>query len=193
MVVKEICHWNFMLKMAKNKCIYLLFIIVISSCVTSPFRKPDYDFIHSTNTFILKVPFIEQDNKSTCGYAALLMVMKYWGIDKELKYLEHKYPLSKNGLSGHELMNVAKNEGFKSVIYKSNRDDLYKHIRDTRPIIVMIGSEKKRHYVVVCGWSIDEKIFVMDPLKGLLYIDYVDFSRMWDASNNFAMIVIKEL
>jgi hypothetical protein len=33
----------------------------------------------------------------------------------------------------------------------------------------------------------------MDPLKGLLYIDYVDFSRMWDASNNFAMIVIKDL
>ncbi len=182
-----------MIKMVKNKCIYLLFIIVISSCAESPFRKPDFNFVQSTNTYILRIPFIEQKNESRCGYASLLMVMKYWGIDKELKELEHKYPLSKDGLSGHELMIIAKKEGFKSVIYKSDRDDLYKHIQETRPIIVMLGSKKKRHYVVVCGWSIDEKIFVMDPLKGLLYIDYVDFAGRWNASNNFAMIAIKDL
>lgn len=173
-----------------------LFIVSMGSCVSIRsilfYKRVTQKYAESDRTYILKVPFIRQDDQSCCGRFSLAMVIGYWTGNVDLASEFAKFGICPiNGFSGGELKNLAISKGFKAILFTGETSDIFKHLKATRPIIVLTGKEGTRHYVVVNGYSeIDKHIIFIDPDKGMLFQDIEEFYELWTQANRFALLII---
>lgn len=142
------------------------------------------------DTYILKVPFIKQENETCCGAASLAMNIQYWTEDPESVAFLKGIECPEKGFKGKELMAMAVAKGFKAVIYKGGLPDLFKHLTATRPVMVMLKRYGALHYVVVVGYSQDGRIIINDPLKGQVVYDNEFFMDLWKGARYFSMLVV---
>lgn len=182
----------------------ILYFITVSSCAT--FHPVSSDYAKSKNTYILKVPFIEQEREGCCGLHCLAMVLSYWRDN--ITAVDSIYQLNcpKNGFSGAELRDMAYMNGFHAYIFKGDLSNLYHHLNATRPLIIMLGEKgilelagsfldfgnhDKLHYTIVTGYAKARKrIILMDPSRGLISISENDFSAAWERAHRFAMLIV---
>jgi len=183
-----VIRWEEITKIFLLSLINLLFL----GCSSISSNLVTQEYAESDRTFILKVPVINQKNPECCGRVSLAMVMGYWTekLDEAISFATMGV-CPKGGFSGKELKNLAISHGFQVYIFSGEIVNLIEHIKATRPIIVMIGDEGSRHYVVVNGYSdVDKRIIFIDPARGTVFMDFTDFHAIWTQSKRFAMLIV---
>lgn len=140
----------------------------------------------------LQVPFVPQE-KDTCGAAALVMVMRYWGaeashdpiaealVDRELR-----------GIRGSRLADFARERGMVAIVFAGDMVILGDHLAKGRPLVVAIDAGRGRlHDVVVVG--LDDargEVIVHDPARGASRrVAAGEFERKWTASGRWTLLV----
>lgn len=130
-----------------------------------------------------------------CGIAALEMIESFYKTPVKSQYHESlKVGVAANkGTSGAHLKEAFINSDYNAVIFPGELSlsfaGLYHHIDSGHPVIVMFGSETKRHYIVVFGYdSENQKIYFNDPLKGIVILSAESFLKNWQMANNFSLL-----
>lgn len=124
-------------------------------------------------------PFEQRENY--CGPSCLKMVLDYYGIEKSEKELVRLSGTSKHGVTGEDMLKVAKKFKLKGFI-KDNVDikDLRKYVNKKKiPVIVSWFSEDDGHYSVVVNLD-RENIYLQDPYLGhVRAMSIKKFKRLW--------------
>ena len=140
---------------------------------------------------MIKVKLFKQ-SKGFCGPASLKMVLSAYGITKSEKNLAKLTKTTrKKGCSEKNIIEVAKNLGFKAYIkQKSSIKELKKLIKKKIPIIVdWFSPEEAGHYSVVVGFEKD-KIILADPHFGKLKKHKINwFEERWHDIVNDKLIL----
>lgn len=172
-----------------------IFIVLFFLGCTIPYHHVTPDYIKCENNFIIDVPVIKQKGNNCCGVACLSMVITYWYIyDDHLLDLLQKLKCPKKGFSGKELKSIAENNGFNAYIFRGRMYDILRHIKSTRPLIVMLGSGKIRHFSTIVGFSEEKQhVILIDPNKGMVYMKYKDFMVAWEESKRFTLLIVPKI
>lgn len=130
-----------------------------------------------------------------CGIAALQMIESFFKVPIQTQYHENLVAgvNASNGTSGAALKDALINSGYNAVIFPGDLSNgvagLYHHIDSGHPVIVMIGAETKRHYLVAFGYDPEnQKIYFNDPLKGAVAYSSESFLKFWQSANNFSLL-----
>lgn len=130
-----------------------------------------------------------------CGLAALQMIQNFYHLPIEKKYLDElkAEALANQGTSGASLKEAMVNSGYHAVVFPGNLTHdtagLYHHLDAGHPLIVMIGTELKRHYLVAFGYDPgNQQIYFNDPLNGPISFSAESFLKFWTPANNFAFL-----
>ena len=99
------------------------------------------------------------------------------------------------GTSGLSLKQAFADSGYESVIFPGelnhNITGLFHHLDAGHPLIVMIGPELKRHYLVAFGYDPKtQHVFFNDPLNGALVFSYESFVEFWQTAHHFTLLAI---
>jgi len=168
--------------------------LVFASCAQKSVYAPvSADYETSADTRVLNVPVHLQKKGPCCGSACLGMVMAYWDISPSAVSALETGPCPRNGFSGEELAGLANSVGFSARVYSSGLDDLFSHLEATRPVIVMLGGEGQRHFMVAVGHSKDKsRIIFNDPAHGRVWLSLEDFRDRWRMAANFALLAVPQ-
>ena len=147
---------------------------------------------------ILDFPHVVQPNGYSCGTAATLAILVYYGIvDQKEPFLEQiLHTNSNDGTRVLDIIAYLNTQGLSVDARKMQIADLESYIDQEIPILVMIQAWPENepidyptawddgHYVVVIGYS-DEHLFFMDPvLYTIGYITKQEFlERRHDQDN----------
>lgn len=142
---------------------------------------------------LLQVPFVDQE-KDTCGAAALAMVLAYWGqaaphneiagelLDRELR-----------GIPGSRLRDFAARRGMTAIDYEGDLAQLKDYVAKGRPLIVALKVKGGRyHNVVVVGFD-DERhvLLVNDPAVGAAReANEREFEKRWRGAGHWTLLVM---
>jgi len=153
----------------------------------------------------LDVPFVKQ-SEDGCGSAAISMVLQYWNahgvpinaqradaeaIQKQL------YSRRGRGIFASDMESYLKDSGFRVFLLDGSWEDLQKHLKQGRPLIVSLqpgSASAPLHYVVVTGidWQ-NDAVFIHDPACGkLLRIGRADFEKQWRSKRNWMLLAVPE-
>jgi len=148
---------------------------------------------------LLRVPLARQSTNWTCGVAALQALLRYFGLDLDIREDNLCKELKAgpdHGTRYVEIMRVAKERG---LVVEERRgktiDELKQDVDKGTPVLVCYqawvepeGDETRDwserwddgHYSVVVGYD-DERLFFMDPstLGSYAYIPYGEFEARW--------------
>ena len=142
---------------------------------------------------LIKVPLVRQPNTYTCGVAAVLSILGYYG--KELSYDDLTKELKatdKNGVDHRDIIKFFKTNGFDVELQKGMlMSDLMGCIDESIPVIVCLQawaqdsiveaeSWEHGHWAVVVGYD-EENVYLMDPstLGNYTYIPIDEFAQRW--------------
>ncbi|MBI5845281.1 MAG: C39 family peptidase [Deltaproteobacteria bacterium] len=180
--------------MKKSIFTVLCFCFIFTSCATrAVHNQVSAEYEKGGETYILDVPVRLQEKGPCCGSACLGMVMAYWGLSPEAVSALLASPCPREGFSGEELCGVAASVGYSARVYSSRIDDLFGHLSATRPVIVMMGEEGRRHFAVAVGYSKDRsRIILNDPAHGRVWLDSEDFADRWRKAANFALLAVPQ-
>ncbi len=171
--------------------ILMAFSALFFACAESPYHQVTAEYEAGDQTLILDVPVKRQASGPCCGSACLAMVLSYWGLDPAAVSAVAGGPCPKEGYSGGELADLARSVGYTARVYTSSFEDLEAQVVATRPVIVMLGGEGRRHFLVVVGLSRDRSRVIMnDPTSGRVFLETADFRERWRISANFALLVL---
>lgn len=169
--------------------------LFLSGCALSSAR-PFFLTRESASAKKLIVPVVRQSDVNMCGVAALQMIENFYQAPVQAqshKNLVESVNASK-GTSGAALKDAFINSGYSAVIFPGDLSNgitgLYHHIDNGHPVIVMIGAENQRHYLVAFGYDPEnQKIYFNDPLKGAVAYSSESFLKFWQPANNFSLLV----
>lgn len=169
-------------------CLLLLF----ASCATKAVYNPvSAEYEKGGDTYITNTPVHMQKKGPCCGSACLGMVMAYWDISPAAISALENGPCPREGFSGEELKGLATSLGLSARVYSSGLDDLFASLAATRPVIVMLGGEGQRHFMVAVGHSKDKsRIILNDPAHGRVWLGVDEFHDKWRKAANFALLVV---
>jgi ATP-binding cassette subfamily B protein RaxB len=71
------------------------------------------------------LPVISQDQIAECGLTSLTMIFQFHGLDVSLASLREKYPVSNQGQSLEDLIEICDNEGFMADGFKMEMNDFH--------------------------------------------------------------------
>ena len=131
-----------------------------------------------------------QDDLKDCGICSLLSIIKYYGGDVPKEYLRELTKTNKTGVSALNIIKAARELGFEAYGLKGKLKDIKK---EYLPIIAHVTiDEKYNHFVVI--YKIDlikNKILIMDPKKGFVYITFSTFTSI--STNYFLFLKKKQI
>lgn len=129
-----------------------------------------------------------QDDLKDCGICSLLSIIKYYGGNASKEYLRELTKTDKTGVSALNIIKAARELGFEAYGLKGKLKDIEK---EHLPIIAHVTIDKKyNHFIVI--YKIDlvkNKILIMDPKKGFVYITFSNFSSI---STNYYLFLKKK-
>lgn len=111
-----------------------------------------------------KYPFVKQEGIKDCGVACLSMIIEYYKGYVNYERLIDMTKTNKNGSTALNLIETAKNLGFKAMGIKTNLNNINSK-RINLPCIAHVTLNKTyKHYVII--YRIDNKkkeILIADP------------------------------
>jgi len=158
----------------------------------------------SAQTMWLDVPFVRQE-KNGCGAASIAMVMQYWErqqgepISKSANAAHIQnllFSKKTHGIYASDMDGYFEQHGFRAFAFEGNWDEVQKHLKRGRPLIVALKIASDRypmHYVVIAGLGNDETILVNDPAqRKLLKEDRSTFDREWSAAGRWTLLAVPQ-
>ncbi len=152
------------------------------------------------DSIVLNVPLVRQEDRRTCGFAAVTMLSRYYKApiseeDGELIRIEAE---SEEGVSGRFLKEVLERNGFRVYVFpgelfdKESARGVAYHLDRGRPLVVMLSPKGSRHhYMVVSGLNASKDFVVCeDPDKGKVICRGRAFRKMWKRSNFFTLLAV---
>ncbi|EEP59808.1 C39 family peptidase [Sulfurihydrogenibium yellowstonense] len=144
---------------------------------------------------VLNVPF-ERQKSEFCGPASLSSVLRYYGqnISQE-EIAKSVYARNLKGALITDLENFAKEKGFKTVLKKSDIDEIKKFIDERKPVIALIDYGylfiTKPHYVVIIGYN-DNGFIINDGYEERKNMSYGEFLDKWEKLGKVILVVYQE-
>lgn len=188
--------------MAARRChawTLALAIALAAGCALSPLRPYEPQLVRGKSV-ALDVPLVRQEGKNTCGFAAITMLLRYYGVSirDEDRELVRRSAGTKEGVSGRMMEEVLERNGFRVYIFagtlldeESPRGIAY-NLKQGWPLVVMVSPRGKRdHYMVVSGLSVQkDQVFFEDPDKGKVACSGPAFRKMWERGNFFTLLAV---
>lgn len=143
---------------------------------------------------LLDVPFVKQKDEF-CGPASLSSVFKFYGIDIPQEDIgKEVYNPKLKGALITDLEDFAKSKGFKTVLKKSNINEIKVFIDEKKPVIALIDLGfwiiSQPHYVVIVGYN-DKGFFVHSGYEEKVFIPYEDFEKKWNKLGKTILVIYK--
>jgi ABC-type bacteriocin/lantibiotic exporter with double-glycine peptidase domain len=144
---------------------------------------------------VLNVPF-ERQKSEFCGPASLSSVLKYYGqsISQE-EIAKSVYLKNLKGALITDLENFAKEKGFKTILKKSEIDEIKKFIDERKPVIALLDYGHlfitKPHYVVIIGYN-DNGFIINDGYEERKNMSYGEFLDKWGKLGKVILVVYQE-
>jgi hypothetical protein len=139
----------------------------------------------------LGVPLVRQETNFSCGPAALLAILRYWGVDDGIGEEDLYADLGTTAADGTELGNLAdgaEERGLDTAVSASacSLEDLESALLAGGTAILNIqahgsgdyAGRDDGHYVVLIGMD-DENVYVMDPSQGYGYLSREALLDRW--------------
>ena len=112
-----------------------------------------------------KYPVFIQDEEMACGAYCILMLLKYYGYDEEVKEVKKKARLNQNGISIKGIIECLKEYQVEAKAYEATLEDIQREVQ--LPCILYMIYENLGHFVVLYEIK-DEEYIIGDPAKGLV-------------------------
>ena len=112
-----------------------------------------------------KYPSYIQDEEMSCGAYCILMILKYYGYQEEIKEIKKKTRLNQNGISIKGMIECLKEYQIESKAYEASIEDIQQNIK--LPCILYMVYKDIGHFVVLYEIKDDEYI-IGDPAQGLV-------------------------
>ena len=106
-----------------------------------------------------------QDEEKACGAYCILMILKYYGFNEEIKEIKKKARLNQNGISIKGMIECLKAYQIEALAYHCSLDDLKNEGK--LPCILYMIYEGVGHFVVLFEIA-NEEYIVGDPARGLI-------------------------
>jgi ABC-type bacteriocin/lantibiotic exporter with double-glycine peptidase domain len=123
-----------------------------------------------------RFPVVKQHDRSDCGPAALLSVLRYYNGDSSMARLRELCQTGSEGSTMFDLVEAARRLGFEASGVRGEYSDL---LQETMPCIAhVVKDEKFTHYVVI--YALNRKhVLLGDPARGLYKLTRVQFLSIW--------------
>lgn len=157
---------------------------------------------------LIDVPYVAQ-TRDGCGSAAISMVMRYWGgrsanakssatdSSNPERIQSALYSPAVRGIPASSMKRYFLDSGYRVVDFAGNWDDLQHHLREGRPLIVVLRASGRLgplHYVVVTGIDAEGKyVFVHDPAQQeSLRMSREGFESEWKPMHNWTLLAVPQ-
>jgi ABC-type bacteriocin/lantibiotic exporter with double-glycine peptidase domain len=149
----------------------------------------------------LDVPFVRQQ-KNGCGAASIAMVMQYWQrqqgkpprVDPD-EIQRALYSRRAHGIYASDMERYLRQQGFRTLAFAGNWEDLKEHLEKGRPLIVALNlGHSDLHYVLVAGMDWEQGVVLKnDPSeRKLLKEDRSRFEKEWKAAGNWTLLAVPQ-
>jgi ABC-type bacteriocin/lantibiotic exporter with double-glycine peptidase domain len=123
-----------------------------------------------------RFPVVKQHDRSDCGPAALLSVLRYYRGDSSMARLRELCHTGSEGSTMYDLIAAARRLGFEASGVRGEYADL---LREKMPCIAhVLKDEKFTHYVVIYALN-QKRVLLGDPARGLYKLNRSRFTRIW--------------
>jgi ABC-type bacteriocin/lantibiotic exporter with double-glycine peptidase domain len=139
---------------------------------------------------------VRQQSQLDCGPAALVMVVRRWGVSLDLRTATRQAGRrSGRGVRLGALRAVARHSGLSAFAIRADRATLIHELERGRPVLVGLlrGSGKRRlsHYEVVVGFHAGRgEVATIDPAAGYAVRKWADLAAEWDPAGRPALVVL---
>lgn len=117
-----------------------------------------------------------QDGLKECGCACLLSIIRYYGGNIPMNTLLEMTNTTSNGTNFYDISVAANEIGLSAKGYKLT--SISELIKIKTPFICQIIINHYKHFVVVYKIN-DHDLTIMDPAKGIIRINKLDFCNLW--------------
>lgn len=139
-------------------------------------------------------PIDKQSPYMCAGYSASFIKQYYNYLDSsgQQSYQQMSYSLPfLNGVPPFRLVNYLNRNKFYTSFYRGNLNNLFAHIVNERPVIVLVGNGLSwQHYIVLLGYDINEELlYFYDPeipylpgnnnITGNRVLSFEEFKNIW--------------
>ena len=118
------------------------------------------------------VPFVEQQEQSECGLCCLAMISRYYGRYLTVLDIQELAQSNRDGLSLHQLLNIAHAIGMDSKVYKGTSKELENY---ELPAIL----HWKGHHFVVLEEIKKNSYIITDPINGRMTVSSEEFNQLF--------------
>lgn len=118
------------------------------------------------------VPFVEQQEQSECGLCCLAMISRYYGRYLTVLDIQELAQSNRDGLSLHQLLNIAHAIGMDSKVYKGTSEELENY---ELPAIL----HWKGHHFVVLEEIKKNSYIITDPINGRMTVSSEEFNQLF--------------
>lgn len=123
-----------------------------------------------------KYPIYIQDEEMACGAYCILMLLKFYGYDEEVKEIKKKARLNHHGISIRGMIECLKEYQIESKAYEASLIDIQENVK--LPCILYTIQQGYGHFVVLYEIKEDEYI-IGDPGQGLISIYEEDLLEIY--------------
>ena len=155
----------------------------------SPTHSPPFALLHRPNIpslLTLKLDGYLQSKNYTCGFASLLMVVRYLRVELSNEELFEMLETDRSGTSQSKIIETIRNLNLSAnVRYDLDLNGIAKNIQSSKPMIAYLVDEE--HWVVIYGCDVEkQKIYLADPRPGF-GCEY-DWQKKQRALNGFGIV-----
>ena len=154
-------------------CYFYIPILIRSFSEYEPAPTPKIENGAYTGRIIDPLPEDRQQDKNSCGHAALAFLLNYYGIETNEKTIVHATGKEGN-LTFYEMAEYIKSINLKYKAYEVNAELFYKH---GEPCIMHVSWG---HFIVFLSFIKPGYCLLFDPSRGLVLIDRQTLKAIWD-------------
>lgn len=163
--------------------VILVLILILIPCV-----------IDAEEYIIDSVPFFPSKDYH-CGPASLAMIFNFFGVKiTQDEISEYIYSEGARGTAEFDMVLFAERNGFKTLQYRGNIEDIKDKIKAGKPLIVMVDEGfwfyKKYHYMVVVGFD-DSNVIVNSEQDKHKKINFYDFYKKWRKTDFWTLLIYR--
>lgn len=125
---------------------------------------------------LTKYPLVRQYDRSDCGPAALLSVLRFYGGDAGLAQIRAWCNTDLNGTTMLDMVRAGRRLGFQARGVCGSFDDLR---QQPLPCIAhVVLADGLNHFVVIYK-IVKDRLYIGDPAKGRSYLSRIEFQALW--------------
>ncbi|MCX8030908.1 MAG: C39 family peptidase [Thermodesulfovibrionales bacterium] len=144
---------------------------------------------------INNIPFFSQ-KEHQCGPSSLASILGFYGLTVTPEEIAGEiFSSSAKGTLTIDMLYYVNKRGFTAKSYSGNLTDLISHIDKGIPLIVLVDygfmSYEQKHFMIIKGYN-ERGVIAISGNEENHFIDYKRFSKIWQKTNNWTLLVTKE-